>query len=309
MKTSYGGSPIGIFERLPLRILNHPYRPVRESIGNIDGLTESIRQHGLLEPIVVRPVGETFEVIAGNRRLEACRRLHMKNIPCHVVVMDDATSFQMALVENIQRENMNPMEEAEAFKRYVDDYGYGGISQLAGMIGKSESYVSRRLALLQMPDSVTERIKDGRLSVMIAQELIPVPKDDAESLAKLANEMRLSRDEVRSLVRNSKSPNRAVPRSEWGDETMMKSHLRVLNKAAVTLRVSLMRIDSIIDNLEEDDDWILVEILTDYRHGIHMLMDRLIRLEARSRRLARKSVVHSVTKRGGDHGRHQEDSS
>ncbi|MGH9920203.1 MAG: ParB/RepB/Spo0J family partition protein, partial [Nitrososphaerales archaeon] len=185
MKTHYGGSEIGVFERLPLSELRHSKRMVRESTGNIDELVESIRAHGLLEPIVVRPLEESFEVVAGNRRLEACRRLHKKSVACHVVTMDDATAYEESLIENIQRRNLNPIEEGEAFRKYVDDMGVGGVSRLARTIGKSESYVSRRIALLDLPQSIKTKMEEGRLSLMIAQELIPLPKADAASLARL----------------------------------------------------------------------------------------------------------------------------
>ena len=106
---------------------------------------------GLLEPIVVRPVENGSEVVAGNRRLEACRRLKMHRIPCHIVELDDREAFEVSLVENVQHETMNPVDEARAFKRYVDDYGYGGVSELARKIDKSQEYVSNRLRLLKLP--------------------------------------------------------------------------------------------------------------------------------------------------------------
>jgi ParB family transcriptional regulator, chromosome partitioning protein len=285
MNSYYGGSEIGIFERLPLRQLRHPRRSVRESLGDIGELVASIRAHGLLEPIVVRPIGDSYEVVAGNRRMEACRRLGKKSVACHVVAMDDASSYELSLIENIQRQNLNPLEEALAFRKYVDDYGFGGLSRLARTIGKSESYVSRRIALLDLPDSVTKSMKEGSLSLIIAQELIPLPDPEASSLARLAVDNALSRGEVRDIARASRSDLAGGPYFERPRDGDPKSTDRALNKAMTLLRVCLMRLDATIESLDADD-WLLEEALLDYRRGLHAMVDRLIRLKVRSKRLA-----------------------
>lgn len=109
-----------------------------------------------MEPLVVRPVEGWFEVVAGHRRLEACRLLNMRRVPCHIVSMDDKQAYETSLVENMQRQNLNALEEAVAFRRYVEEFGYGGISELARRIGKSQSYVIRRVFSAQ-PPRVCER--------------------------------------------------------------------------------------------------------------------------------------------------------
>lgn len=98
----------------------------------------SIQQKGLLEPIVVRPVEKAFEVVAGNRRFEACKKLGWRSIPCHVVELDDKEAFEVSILENVQRETLNPIEEGRAYRNYVDECGYGGESELARKIGKSQ---------------------------------------------------------------------------------------------------------------------------------------------------------------------------
>jgi ParB family transcriptional regulator, chromosome partitioning protein len=269
---------------LPLKALKRSTRAVREPTGDIDELVDSIREHGLLEPIVVRPVGDyLFEVVAGNRRLEACRRLNMKSVTCHVVAMDDATSYEESLIENIQRKNMNPMEEAIAFRRYVDDYGFGGVSQLARVIGKSKSYVSRRIALLDLPDMLMKSIADSHLSWAIAEELIPLAKADAASLGQLALNEKLSRDEIRSMIRAVRAASSETPVFREEKTPRLKKQLRVLSQATTILRICMMRLDATIDSLDQDD-WMIREALVECRRETHLMQDRLIKMGVRSRR-------------------------
>ena len=303
MKTTYGGSEIGVFERLPLRRLRHPKRMVRESVGDIDDLAESIREKGLLEPLVVRPHGDLFEIVAGNRRYEACKKIRKKSVACHIVDMDDASSYEESLIENLQRQNMNPVEEGIAFRKYVDDYGFGGMMRLARAIGKSESYVSRRIALVDLPESITKSVVEGRLSSIIAQELIPLKKGDAASLAKVAEEERLSRDQVRSLVRGARSAQGARlgldERPE--DPSGLKHADRVLNKAMTTLKVSLMRLDWALDSLD-DEEWMLKELLYECMKETNQMVDRIVKMRIRRERLASTPLMRALSDHRSRHG-------
>lgn len=99
---------------------------LRTDNGPMNGLMLSIEDKGLLEPIIVRPAGDGFEVVAGMRRFEACKKLGWRRIPAHVVELTDREAFEVSLLENIQRETLNPIEEARAFRNYVEEFGYGG---------------------------------------------------------------------------------------------------------------------------------------------------------------------------------------
>jgi ParB family chromosome partitioning protein len=127
----------GLFEKVDIGKLKVTENPVRSSKFEIEQLARSIGEKGLLQPIVVRPKKYYFEIVAGNRRYAACKCLGWRKIPCHIVELDDRQAFEVALVENIQRKTMNPIEEAEAYKKYINGYGWGGVSDLAGKIGKS----------------------------------------------------------------------------------------------------------------------------------------------------------------------------
>jgi len=145
---------------------------LRSDLGQLDELIASIEEKGLLEPIVVRPVEDGFEVVAGYRRLEACKRLGWRRIPCHIIELDDREAYEVSLIENLQHKSLDPIEEALAFKRYVEEYGYGSVTELARRIEKSPSYVSRMIALLSLPDDVREELVRRRKSPSIAQELL-----------------------------------------------------------------------------------------------------------------------------------------
>jgi ParB family chromosome partitioning protein len=91
----------------------------------------------LLQPIIVRPKDDHFQIIAGNRRYEACKRLGLKKILCHIVELDDKEAFEVSIAENVQRKNLTPIDEAKTFQSYASKFGWGGMSDLARKIGKS----------------------------------------------------------------------------------------------------------------------------------------------------------------------------
>ena len=135
-----------IIEPIEMRMIKHSPFEVRHKIDKNDpefrSLVKSITEHGLLQPILVRPVALGFEIVAGYRRFEACRSLRWRHIQSKIRELSDKQTYEIQLTENIQRKSLNALEEAEAFKKYVDDFGWGGVSELASKIEKSEEYVS-----------------------------------------------------------------------------------------------------------------------------------------------------------------------
>src|SRR5919206_2902098 len=140
-------------------------------------LVNSIREHSLLQPILIRPLDHAFEIVAGHRRFHACKSLRWRFIPSKIREMSDKQAYEIQLTENIQRKTMEPIEEAEAFRKYVIDFGWGGVSELAKKIGMSEVYVSHRIQLLKLPDDIKEQIFNNRLNVSQALELTNLPFD------------------------------------------------------------------------------------------------------------------------------------
>ncbi len=147
-------------------------------------LAASIREHGVLEPILVRkrPSGG-FEIIAGERRWRAAQQAGLKEVPIFVHDLDDEGAFEAALVENLQREDLNPMETARAFQRLVDNYGYTQ-ETIATKVGKERSTVANALRLLKLPNDVAELVEEGQLSEGHARALLSAP--NVSSMRKLA---------------------------------------------------------------------------------------------------------------------------
>src|SRR5438034_3092808 len=171
-----------IVEQIELKILRASQFAVRDKFqktANEDDalLSNSIREHGLLQPILIRPLIHGFEIVAGHRRFQACRSLRWRFIPCKIRDMSDKQAYEIQLTENMQRKAMDPVEEAEAFRRYVMDFGWGGVSELAQKIGKSEEYVSHRIQLLKLPDDIKNQVITSRLNVSQAMELTTLSQE------------------------------------------------------------------------------------------------------------------------------------
>jgi ParB family transcriptional regulator, chromosome partitioning protein len=172
----------------------------------LDELARSIKEHGLLEPLVVRKRSEgEFEIVAGERRWRAAQRAGLREVM--VVVRDVSTrdAFELALIENVQREDLDPIEFAEALDRLVREHGYTQ-ERLAERVGKDRSSIANALRLLRLPKSVRERVVNGELSEGHARALLGAPTDDV--LTDLADKVvkgRLSVRQTESLVRSAKS--------------------------------------------------------------------------------------------------------
>lgn len=163
-----------IVEQIEMKMIRPSEFAVRDQFLN-DGsqdetLMNSIKEHGLLQPILVRPLSHGFEIVAGHRRFQTCRSLRWRFVPCKIREMTDKQAFEIQLTENIQRKSMDPVEEAEAFRRYVVDFGWGGVSELAKKIGKSEEYVSHRIQLLRLPADIKEQIINSKINVSQARK-------------------------------------------------------------------------------------------------------------------------------------------
>jgi ParB family chromosome partitioning protein len=172
----------------------------------LDELAESIKTHGLLEPLVVRKRGEgEFEIIAGERRWRAAQRAGLREVLVLVRDVSAKDAFELALIENVQREDLDPIEFAEALDRLVRDHGYTQ-ETLAQRVGKDRSTIANALRLLRLPKPVRERVVSGELSEGHARALLGAPSDDA--LVDLADKVvkgRLSVRQTESLVRGAKS--------------------------------------------------------------------------------------------------------
>jgi ParB family transcriptional regulator, chromosome partitioning protein len=171
--------------RLPTASLRPNARNPRRLFSDteLDELAASLRERGIIQPIVVRPlrgVADAYEIIAGERRWRAAQRAGLHEVPVVIIEATDAEALQLAIVENVQRTDLNPLEEAEGYRALIRDFSHSQ-DDVARMVGKSRSHVANTLRLQTLPSSVKEHIHSGRLSAGHARAL--VGHHDAERLA------------------------------------------------------------------------------------------------------------------------------
>lgn len=166
-------------------------------------LAESIAQHGILQPLLVRPIaGECYQIIAGERRWRASRMAGLTEVPVIIRNFTDKETMEIALIENLQREDLSPIEEALGYKSLIDTYGFTQ-EQLSKTVGKSRSAIANALRLLNLPDSVLNLISKGELSSGHARALLTLNNEnDIERMAKITVEKMLSVREVEKMCKN-----------------------------------------------------------------------------------------------------------
>jgi ParB family transcriptional regulator, chromosome partitioning protein len=269
---------IGIIEEIEIYRIKFP----RLSFYGADRaetpeLIDSIRKNGLLHPIIVRTRGNFFEIIAGCRRYDACKKLGLRKIICHVVELDDKSAFELSLIENIQRKSLDPIEEARAFRNYVEDRGRGGLTELASKISKSTSYICKRLSLLELPEELLKQVSSYRMYPSTAEELIPI-KDTYERhrIAGLVIKNGCSSRQTRKLVEASREPNCddfISCQDKIVDLELQAA--RSFDKSITALKIALGKISSIVEAVEEN--WIIYEILLQHKNMLNAQIDVLIR--------------------------------
>jgi ParB family chromosome partitioning protein len=166
---------VGLQEIDVSSIQPNPYQPRdqfdEEALG---ALADSIREVGVLQPVLVRPTGEGYELIAGERRWRAARRVGLQRIPALVRETDDSAALEQALVENLQREELNPLEEAGAYQQLIEDFGLTH-EQVATRAGRSRASVTNTLRLLSLPPSIQRMVREKQLTMGHARALLGTP--------------------------------------------------------------------------------------------------------------------------------------
>jgi ParB family chromosome partitioning protein len=274
---------ISIFKISPAR------HSLREVTCNLEELAESIKQYGLLQPIVIRPKSPGYEVVAGNRRLAAAKLLKLRKLSCHVIELSDKEAYEVGLVENIQHKTMNPIEESIAFKKYVNSYGWGGVSELAKHIGKSQEFVTKRIQLLSLPEEIQQEIIRQRITPSVALELLASDKETICETGEFVIENSLTKIEARNLVKNLMNENftpngttntRDEIEAPHEDLTSHERELYLLDKALMKsitiMKSTLVGFDDVINSV--DYNWILKELLMQYRLIIHGDIDTFLKL-------------------------------
>ena len=187
-------------------ILPNRFQPrIQFSDKNINELADSIKEHGVIQPIVVRKISDKYEIIAGERRYKASILAGKTTIPAIVTDLDDKNSAEIALIENVQRQDLTPIEEAVSYKKILD-MGYINQTELAEKLGKTQSTIANKLRLLNLDDEVQEALLDGKISERHARSLLRLNnKNQVNMLSRIINErltVRKTDEEVEKMLNN-----------------------------------------------------------------------------------------------------------
>lgn len=171
---------------------------------SLDELKESIKTYGVIQPVIVRKTGKVYEIVAGERRWKASKEAGLKSIPCIVKDIEDFEATKLALIENLQREDLNPVEEANAFKNLMDQYKLTQ-EEIAEIVGKSRSYISNSIRLLNLDDEVKDYLSRGEISSGHGKAILAI--DDKKKQKKVARDIidkKLNVRDAESLVKDIK---------------------------------------------------------------------------------------------------------
>lgn len=277
---STSNSVIGVLENVDIsKIKPFKYYYRNNLHEDMHELCYSIKEKGLLQPIIVRMTDDSkYEIVAGTRRYNACKMLGWRKILCHVVELDDKDAFEVSLMENIHSKNLNPIDEARAFKDYVSTYGWGGISELATKLGKSASYIDKRIRMLTFPETLIESISNNEIKPSLAEELLPIKEKEHQSkLAELIKKRKLSSRQVRMLkdeMKNSEHPEEIFDFQTKIVDIDARTQ-KSFDKAIIAVRVAMNKLASIIEDVE--DNWTVYEILMQHKNMLHSQIDILLK--------------------------------
>lgn len=160
----------------------NPFQPRKDfDLQALNELTESVAQHGVLQPLLVRETATGYQIIAGERRWLAARDAGLKNVPCRIMKLEDKVMSEVAIIENLQREDLNELEKAQAFQTYLDQFGCS-VEELAHKMGKDRSTIANSLRLLELPQFVKESLRSGKISAGHGRALLGL-SDESEQIA------------------------------------------------------------------------------------------------------------------------------
>ena len=230
--------------KVPIEFVSPNPRNPRRSFadGDLADLAQSIREHGIVQPVVVRPAAESgrYEIIAGERRWRAAQRAGLNEIPVIVRTVNDRVALELAIIENVQRADLNPVEEALGYQQLIDDHSYTQ-ADLGQVIGKSRSHVANTLRLLKLPDVIRDMLVDGALSAGHARTLVTAA--DPASLAKLIVEGGLSVRQAEALAQAPEEPRGETAARQPREKDADTAALEKMLSDVTGLRVSISHKD------------------------------------------------------------------
>lgn len=214
---------------------NQPRKTFDEE--KLDELASSIKEHGLIQPVVLRSVKNGYEIVAGERRWRAARKIGLKEIPCIVKELTDEENMLLAIIENMQREDLNPIEEAEGISQMIDTYGLTQ-EQVSKSVGKSRPYITNSLRLLKLPEEIRKYVADGLLSSGHARAIVSAGSIARQmEIAEAAVKNGLSVRQIEKMAQEKKSSagSKAKPRQKNADVKRVEDDLKDVLGTKVTL--------------------------------------------------------------------------
>lgn len=227
-------------------------------------LADSIREHGVLQPILVRPLPNgKYQIIAGERRWRASRMLGLSEVPVIIRELEDMQAAEIALIENLQREDLSPLEEARGYEELMELYGLTQ-EMVSQRVGKSRSAIANALRLLQLPESVSELVEAGELSAGQARTILAFAPEEREQVAHIAQQQGLTVRELEKMAAKRKGPattkKRADKKTSFGRDTFFqemefslqeelqrKVSIDIISGEHGTLKVDFYNKDELVD--------------------------------------------------------------
>jgi ParB family chromosome partitioning protein len=203
---SIGGDGVSVRMIKVASLLANPFQPRQIFDGDkLQDLANSIKQNGIMQPIVAREQGDQYQIIAGERRFRAARMAGLSEIPVIISDIDDSKALELAIIENIQREDLTPIEEAEAYKRLAEQFQYSH-EEVAKMVGKSRSHITNLLRLLSLPDSVKAMLNSGQITMGHARAVLSAENPEALAAQILYDNLNVRETERLALERSGRQP-------------------------------------------------------------------------------------------------------
>ena len=277
--------------KLSLAAIRPPHHKVRESLGELEELKTSLKERGQLQAILVRPVGKAYEVVHGFRRYISAKELGWEEIEAEVRELTNKEAYEIALIENLQRKNMDAIEEAKAFHDYIDTYGYGKIDELAKKISKSTTYILNTIRLLRLPEEIYPHILSGGLKRSHAEEISKLDTKQMNEVVEKVVDAGLTAKETSlavDLVKHGMATEMAIKTAlEFPDMKVGDEKIDIVESAReqiyLTVDKALQDMDfniKFITNEKEQKEWI-----NRVRYPLHNLKDEInkIRKEFKKR--------------------------
>lgn len=215
-------------------------------------LASSIKENGLIQPIIVRKKGKQFEIIAGERRYRACKLAGLKEISCVIEDYNDQEVSTLAIIENIQREDLSPIEEARAYQSLIQEYHYNQ-SELAKIVGKKQSTIANKLRLLKLNDDVIMAVDQKQITERHARAMLSVEKEKQVDVLNEVLKKQLNVAQTEKLINKKPKPKKPKPKKAISQN--VKIALNTINQATAMIEKTGIHLNQEVEDL--DDEYVI----------------------------------------------------